>query len=142
MITATSGRYDAGRVASWPASIDDSEPTCATVRRRTLRWVAFASRVASRAPRVSFGSSAPSPAAIESPTTSSSIVAPYFFLYFLSAGSAVLTQRLADQPRATAACRCSSAAPQQGAAATRAAAEVAPVMSVRRTAGSCDTAGG
>ena len=113
MITATSGRYDAGRVASWPASIDDSEPTRATVRSRTLRRVAFASRVASRAPRVSFGSSAPSPAAIESPTTSSSIVAPYFFLYFLSAGSASSPSGLPISRRATAAWRCSSARPSR-----------------------------
>ena len=91
-------RSRAGSAASCPASIEDSEPTTATVWSRTARPVALASRLASWAPSVFFGDSAPSPAAIESPTSRRSMTGSVLLLVGAVGDVGVLAVRLADRP--------------------------------------------
>ena len=106
MTTATSGRYVSGSQSIWRARSCDSAPTCAAVRRRTGRCRNPATLFAIRAPRTSLGRSAPSPAAMESPTMSSSTgVPPSFGRHTRSASRAISPSGFPIRRRATAACR-------------------------------------
>ncbi len=133
-MTAASGRYPSGSAASCPTNAEVSDPTTASVRNRTGRPAARAMPLARRAPRVSRRCAAPKPAAIESPSSSSSTGGPGCFLrrHTRSASSACSPSGLPMRRRAIAAWRAMRVRSPTAPAPSNAIAEAAVTVTGRR----------